>query len=760
MYLVMLVLQLLIYRVKHIIDTIILISINSLFIINPVLAQIIPDGTVNTKVNLVDEQQRITGGIESGNNLFHSFQEFSPTADFDTYFDNNSNITNIFTRVTGAHPSLINGLIKTNDNASLFILNPQGIIFGTNAKLDIGGSFVTTTAESIIFADGTKFGTQLKHTSPLLTVSIPSGLQYGNSPGTISSNNIETIDLNISPENTIAFLGGNIELQNISIEAFSGNVEIGSVAEGEIINLSLINNRWEFNYDDDTVFNNINISQQSQIDTSGKLGSINLQGENIILNSSTILNSTNENIKEAEKNDSGSGISLLANKDIELDKVILSTQVLTSSLNETPITGKGRNINIVADNINIKGSGITASTLSEGEGGDIIIQAEESLELSGFSSVNFPTLILTGVSEDSDGNGGIIDVDTKKLVIKDGARIDSSTLGTGNAGNIFVNANESISISGDTIIVDFFNQNFKFNSGLVASSGDENVPLEFQNSNLGESGNLIIDTSQLLLENEGRISVSNFGTGNAGNIEIKAEKLLLNNNSQIISTRAFGDEGSITVAGNEIILRDNTSIATTADGNGNGGNITFTAQNIVLFDDSTINANANLGSGGKIAITTQGLFTEDNAEDVITASSQVEGLDGIVTINTPDINSKFEATQTRINTLAGEESIYTGCNLGTDFSANKFSYIGRGGMRKGPFDSLESQEVIADLGLDEDLGQTATRANPNQNSHDNNIEKTSSSIIEATTWIINPQGKVELIAQASNNPLPSGCLFK
>ena len=733
-------------RINYIVKTSI-ISINLLLLSSTVCAQIVPDNTLSTKVNLIESQQKITGGIESGNNLFHSFKEFSPKADVVTHFDNSSNIVNIFTRVTGDSASLIDGLIRSNGSASLFLLNPAGIIFGKNAELKIGGSFISTTAESIIFADGTIFDTQLDQTPPLLTVSIPIGLQYGNSPGAISSNNTNLIELNLPDENTIAFLGGNIELQNISIEALSGNVEIGSVAEGQIVSLSPNSKGWEFNYDNVGKFKDIKISQESQINTSGKLGTINLRGQDIFLNPGlTILNSTNTDID-------GGRISLLATNHIDLNDIILSTQVerfdADQNLLQHPVTGKGGDIIISAKDIKIRnGSLITASSLNQGPGGNITINAKESLELSGFDQF-IPSLIITRI--DDIGAGGTIEINTKKLVMTDGAKIDSSSFGPGKAGDIVVNARESVLISGSKSFFNkTFNQEVKFNSGFSASSGFEGL--------FGASGSITVNTPQLSIEDGGEISVSNFGMGNAGDITINARELLLNKDSQITAMTASGDGGSINFNSSEIILRDNATIATTADGNGKGGNITMKANNIVLFDASNINADANLGSGGNIKITTQSLLTQKNPEDAVTASSE-RGIDGIVEVNTPDTNSKLETTQVKRSPLAAEESIYTGCGLGTDFEANKFSYIGRGGMRKSPFESVETQEVIGDLGLEESELQ-AVELNMSTNPNNNMVNKTPKSIIEATAWVVNAQGNVELIAQASHNPLASGCLFK
>ena len=753
--------RLLTYKVEHIVTATIL-SINSLSLSYPVQAQIVPDGTLNTQVNLVDGQQKITGGIELGTNLFHSFKEFSPTKDTVIHFEHNNYIQNIFTRVTGGSASIIDGLLRTNDSASLFLINPAGIIFGNNAQLDIGGSFITTTAESIIFADGTNFDTHVNHTAPLLTVSIPIGLQYGNSPGAISSNNTNLIKLSLSSENTIAFLGGHIELQNISIEALSGNVEIASVAGEEIVNLFRSSNGWEFQYDnvsnfnDIKIANDIKISQESKINASGKSGNINFRGKDIIFTSGiNIENFTNTDFD-------GGDISLSADHYIDLNNIRLSTAVIARlDKNDLPVedsvTGKGGEIRIKAKEIKIRnGSVIIANTLDQGAGGDIWINASESLELSGFNELR-SSLILSAVTDI--GDGGDVQINTGKLVITDGARIDSSSFGPGKAGNIVVNAHESIIISGSkTFFSEDFNKEVNFNSGLIASSGFEGLSIP----DSGESGNLIVNTPRVSIKDGGEISVSNFEKKDAGNIEINTRELSLNKNSKIAARTAFGNGGSIIVNGNQIILRDEATIAATADfdrdgGNGNGGNIAITSDNIVMFDESSINANAFEGRGGNISITTQSLLTHKNPEDAITASSE-RGIDGIVEINTPDTNSKLETIQARITPLAGEESIDTSCASGTDFSANKFVYIGRGGIPSSPFESTDNREFLGDLGLEESVFE-GVELDANYNFHHQKTAKTPKLIIEATEWIVNAQGNVELIAQAASDSLPSGCLF-
>ncbi len=123
----------------------------TLGIILPANSQVVSDGTTNTTVNLDGNNFNILNGIQKGNNLFHSFREFSIPTGGSATFQNYSAIVNIINRVTGGNVSNIDGLIKANGSANLFLINPAGIIFG---KLDIGGSFLGSRAESILFEDG------------------------------------------------------------------------------------------------------------------------------------------------------------------------------------------------------------------------------------------------------------------------------------------------------------------------------------------------------------------------------------------------------------------------------------------------------------------------------------------------------------------------------------------------------------------------------------------------------------------------------
>jgi filamentous hemagglutinin family protein len=154
---------------------------------NCAFAQIIPDNTLGAEHSVVTPnidlngqiRDRINGGATRGVNLFHSFSEFNVGDGQRVYFANPVGIENILTRVTGSNLSNILGTLGVEGGANLFLLNPNGIIFGPNARLDIAGSFFASTADSVVFNNGYQFSTKNPEAPPLLTISVPLGVQYG-----------------------------------------------------------------------------------------------------------------------------------------------------------------------------------------------------------------------------------------------------------------------------------------------------------------------------------------------------------------------------------------------------------------------------------------------------------------------------------------------------------------------------------------------------------------------------------------------------
>ncbi|MCD8485988.1 MAG: filamentous hemagglutinin N-terminal domain-containing protein [Desertifilum sp.] len=151
-----------------------ILSLGTLLLTNSIAqAQIIPDSSLNTTVIPNGDRFTILNGTSAGNNLFHSFQQFSVPTRGAATFDlvNTPNISTIFSRVTGGNVSQIDGLIETRNHTqpvSLFLLNPNGILFGPNASVNLSGSFVATTAEGVLFADGVQWQTNPTAAPPII----------------------------------------------------------------------------------------------------------------------------------------------------------------------------------------------------------------------------------------------------------------------------------------------------------------------------------------------------------------------------------------------------------------------------------------------------------------------------------------------------------------------------------------------------------------------------------------------------------------
>jgi filamentous hemagglutinin family protein len=171
-------------------------------------AQITLDGSLGPRGPLTGPHYRIGPelGQIRGSNLFHSFGEFNVPTAGSVSFAGPPTIANIVSRVTGGQPSAIDGVLRSEiAGANLFLLNPSGVLFGPNARLNVQGSFHVSTADYLRFADGAKLTAHLGQES-VLTVALPAVFGFlGPTPAPIT---IQGSTLRVAAGNALSVVGG------------------------------------------------------------------------------------------------------------------------------------------------------------------------------------------------------------------------------------------------------------------------------------------------------------------------------------------------------------------------------------------------------------------------------------------------------------------------------------------------------------------------------------------------------------------------
>ena len=223
------------------------LSLGYLFLAKSASAQIVPDNTLGAESSQVVTRDAnsnlIQGGATRGGNLFQSFQEFNVNEGRGVYFANPDGIGNIFSRVTGANPSNILGTLGVDGAANLYLINPNGIIFGNNSALDVQGSFTATTADAITFNENGLFSAVNPEDS-VLTISVPLGLQLGSNPGSIINQSFfrnemgEFVGLQVPTGENLTFVGGEIIFDEGEATARGGNIFMGGLSEAGIVGIS------------------------------------------------------------------------------------------------------------------------------------------------------------------------------------------------------------------------------------------------------------------------------------------------------------------------------------------------------------------------------------------------------------------------------------------------------------------------------------------------------------------------------------------
>ncbi|KOR33887.1 hypothetical protein AM228_27280 [Planktothricoides sp. SR001] len=645
--------------------------------------QIIPDRTlpINSVVNTDGNLQTITGGTAAGANLFHSFQEFSLPTGGEVFFNHASEISHIFTRVTGGNISNIDGLIRANGTANLFFLNPNGIVFGPNAQLNIGGSFFASSAESLVMADGSLFSATNPQAQPLLTVNLPVGLQFGDNPGAIvnqsqvTDNQGNAIGLATQPGQSLALIGGSLLLDGGKLTSPQGQIYLGSVGSNARVSLSGPDRGFAPGYWGVENFGDIQLTQNAVVNASGNGGgAIAVRGGNITLtNGSSILSNTlgsenggnitvdanqfvlnNGAFISASTFGSGHGgnLTIRATDQINLSgtqRLVISEQVLAGTFDPlninsglytlTASNGMAGDLTLETNQLIVNnGIGILASTFGPGNGGNLAIKAD-------FIDITGGSLVMAGTA--GTGSAQDLTIDTRQLRLQDGSVISSTTFGPGQGGNAIVNAVEQVEIVGAPINV----LGRTFGVSRLITYLPTNIlsgSVGREESGTGNAGDLIINTGRLIVRDGGSLSAASTSAGKGGTMLINASESVavfgVSGDGLLASSLLASSSGPSSVAGDIVIntgklfVRDGGTIAAgTFFGPGAGGSLTVNASELVevtgrrtgTLIPSGISASSGLagspipatGAGGDVSIVTDKLIVSDGAKLAVSSVS-------------------------------------------------------------------------------------------------------------------------------------------
>jgi filamentous hemagglutinin family protein len=663
------------------------------FSANRALPQVVPDGTLGANPSTVTPNvikglpsTQIDGGAISGKNLFHSFSEFNVADRQGVYFTNPAGIVNILGRVTGNNPSNIQGTLGVLGNANLFLMNPNGIIFGQNARLDISGSFVGTTANAIWFPGGGEFS----RTSPVdpnnsvLAVN-PSALFFNQTPAGAIDNQ-STVGLQVPEGQNLFLVGGNVTLNGGVLRAPGGRIELGGLAGAGEVKIEDVTNgsnpdlkfpNVRLSFPDGVTRADVLVTNGSVVDvTAGGGGDIAIRARNInVSESSSILAGIA----------SGRGSSSARAGNIALNatgKVSVTQRSRIANDVNANATSDSSNIfeaiknNIIYGSVGIKaesfelmsGAQISTSTYGNGSAGLLLVQTEGEVLVDGEYVVDRSAAIFSNVEGGGVGDAGGILIEAGSLSLVNGGQLQTLVRGAdqalvagwGSAGAVLVEARDTVTISGrnsqglPSAIFSSLQPGAMGNAGLVGiSAGSVNLTngalVSTSTLGNGSAGIVLIEAKgDVSLTGSGTLITSNVeqgATGNTVGVRIDARSLFMSGGSNIQAlTRGNGSAGAIVINASDVVdLRGvspegpSTGLFTSTEGNatGEGGLIRINAGTLRLSDAAVLSARTQTAaSGGGILIDVNTLELLNGGQILATAYSS--GSSGAIIINAND----------------------------------------------------------------------------------------------------------------------------
>jgi filamentous hemagglutinin family protein len=558
-------------------------------------------------------------GRLAGGNLFHSFGRFGLLNGESATFSGPAAVENIVGRVTGGDISRIDGLLRsTIPGANLFLLNPSGIAFGPNARLDIKGSFHASTADYLRFQDGGRFDAAPSAQDAVLSVAAPQAFGFlGDRPQGVS---LDHSHLETPAGAALTLTGGDIDLNRAALATRDGPIHLNAAGRGEV-----------------------DLAGQSALSGGGKVAL--------------------ENSELAASGTSGQGIVIRGGNFYAKDST-----VETSHEGGNAQAADGVVIQ-ASDAIALDGSKITARALGAGESGAVVVSTAGALTASN-SLIRSLTGIIPGgdPAPGASADAGDVVVRAKTSSLSAGSALFSAALGAGKAGRLDVETGQ-LDMNQSYI----YNQSGLFIDAVGASGGGaRDIDLRVQGAARLDGASIFqavvgpaglqpaqakLDVGELSLLDGAQIynsmaALSGDGiSSDGGGVRVDARGSVSLSGRSFISTDAGlgGKAGSATVAaGGDIALQDKAYIATfggdptrgDAQAGASGaialravGDISFKAG---YLSTSGVDQARGVGQSGAIALASGGAVSLTDGS-IIVANSWGDGQGGDISVQGADI---------------------------------------------------------------------------------------------------------------------------
>jgi len=635
-------------------------------------AEIVTDGTVGAATKLAGPDFFIGQdlGTKAGNNLFHSFKTFdiksnNGVAESAT-FTGSSDIKNVISRVTGGEISTINGLLKSEvGNADFYFLNPAGVIFRENAKVDVPAAFHISTADELQFDDDSIFSASNPDKSTL-------GMAQPKAFGLLSPQTVSIVvdgsEFDFQPKSNVSLTAGSIEIKNANIFNEAGSIHLvtqennrdpiltkGALPKISEGNLIITSSKVDVSGAGGGLLN-ISAGLVKLIDSNlynANLSLDNPHGEtNIQMNNLQMLASSIQNNAIDEASSARLKVTARGNVDLSNNSKLQTATGGSGDAGEIDIKVKGL--------LKLQNGGrINSFTQGKGSAGSVKVKAGElSVDGKGLDST-------TGILNDtgSSGNAGSISLDISGLLeLINGATIRSNTYAQGNAGKVAVKADElHIDRQGSDSV-----------TGILSDASTNSS---------GHAGSISLDISGLLELINGAIIKSNtYAQGNAGSVTVKAEELHIDRQGSDYltgilsdaSTNSSGDAGHISLNVSGLLeLINGAKIRSNTFAQGNAGSVTVKADELridrqgsdyvtgILSESST-----NLsGDAGRITLEISGLLKLVNGA-LIRSNTFSQRSAGSVTVRAGELHIDGQGSDSMTGILS-DASVNSSGDAGT-----------------------------------------------------------------------------------------------